>query len=94
MITLTFSNQPNSINEDAMAIIMWIIISTNPLLAPIFTEVILIEDQSIFISSSSSLVGLSSIPLLSPWIIYVFTYTILTIIMILLSISFVKRPER
>jgi ABC-2 type transport system permease protein len=84
----------NSFNEDVLMVFMWLVISTNPLLAPIFTEMILIEEQSIFLSTSSSMFGSTSIPLLSPWIIYVFTYTLLTLIMIALSIWFVKRPER
>jgi ABC-2 type transport system permease protein len=84
----------NSFNEDALMLFMWLVISTNPLLAPIFTEMMLIEEQSIFFSTSSSMFGSTSIPLLSPWIIYVFTYTLLTLIMIALSIWFVKRPER
>jgi ABC-2 type transport system permease protein len=93
-LTSLMYNSTNSFNEDALMVLMWIVISTNPLLAPIFTEMMLIEEQSIFISTSSSLFGSTSIPLLSPWIIYVFTYTLLTLIMIALSIWFVKRPER
>lgn len=94
--SLMYSGNPNisKINEDMLTVIIWLVISTNPLLAPIVTEVILIEDQSIFISTSNSLFGSSSIPLLSPWIIYVLTYSVLTLIMIALSIWFVKRPER
>jgi ABC-2 type transport system permease protein len=84
----------NKFNEDAVMVFIWIVISTNPLLAPIVTEMILIEDQSIFVSTSNFLFGSTNIPLLSPWIIYVFTYTLLTLIMIILSIWFVKRPER
>lgn len=95
MTSLMFSGTgASSINEDALTVIIWLVISTNPLLAPIFTEVILIQDQSIFMSSSTSLIGSGSLNLLSPWIIYVFTYTALTLIMIVLSIWFVKRPER
>ena len=94
--TVMFSNNPNisKLNQDVFTIIMWLVVSTNPILAPIFTEVILIEDQSIFISNTSSLFGTSGMYLLSPWIIYVFTYTALSLIMILVSIWFVKRPER
>ncbi len=94
--TLMFSNNPSitTIQQNILTVILWLVISTNPLLAPIFTEIILIEDQSIFISSSTLLIGISNLNLLSPWIIYVFTYTALTLIMITLSIWFVKRPER
>ncbi len=85
----------NSIySEDVLMVFIWLVISTNPLLAPIVTEIILIEEQSIFISTSNFLFGSSTIPLLSPWIIYVFTYTLLTLLMITMSIWFVKRPER
>lgn len=93
-VTSIMYNSTSTINEDVLMVIVWLVISTNPLLAPIFTEVILIEDQSIWISSSTSLIGTSNLHLLSPWIIYVFTYTLLTLIMIILSIWFVKRPER
>lgn len=96
LTSLMYNSNPNlsRINEEVLTVIMWIVISTNPLLAPIVTEIILIEDQSIFISTINPLTGSSGIPLLSPWIIYVFTYTLLTLIMITLSIWFVKRPER
>jgi ABC-2 type transport system permease protein len=96
LTSIMFSNNPNisQINQDVLTVIVWLVISTNPLLAPIFTEIVLIEDQSIFMSSSSALIGSGGLNLLSPWIIYVFTYTILTLIMIVLSIWFVKRPER
>lgn len=94
--TLMFSNNSNTstINQEVLTIIIWLVVSTNPLLAPIFTEVILIEDQSIFLTNTTTLFGTSGLQLLSPWIIYVFTYTLLTLIMITLSIWFVKRPER
>lgn len=95
LTSLLYNNGANSsFREDMLMIIIWIVISTNPLLAPIVTEMILIEDQSIFVSTSNFLFGSTNIPLLSPWIIYVFTYTLLTLIMIILSIWFVKRPER
>lgn len=94
--TVMFSSNPNisKLNQDVFTIIMWLVVSTNPILAPIFTEVILIEDQSIFISNTTSLFGTSGMYLLSPWIIYIFTYTVLSLIMLLASIWFVKRPER
>jgi ABC-2 type transport system permease protein len=96
LTSLMYSSNPNvsKINEEVLTIIMWIVISTNPLLAPIVTEIILIEDQSLFISTTNPLTGSSGLPLLSPWIIYVLTYSLLTLIMIVLSIWFVKRPER
>lgn len=94
--SMMYSNNTNlnNVNEDVLTVIMWLVISTNPLLAPIVTEIILIEDQSIFISTTNPMSGSTGFPLLSPWIIYVFTYSLLTLIMIALSIWFVKRPER
>jgi ABC-type transport system involved in multi-copper enzyme maturation permease subunit len=94
LISLSYSGNPlSSLHEDILTVIIWMTISTNPLLAAVFTEVILIEQQSIFMSSSS-MIGSSSFGMLSPWIIYVATYTTLTIIVVLISIALVKRPER
>jgi ABC-type transport system involved in multi-copper enzyme maturation permease subunit len=83
----------NSLTEDILFLLVWLVICTNPLLTPIITEMILIEDQSIWISSSTSLIGTGQ-SMLSPWIVYTFIYTVLTLIMIFISIWLVKRPER
>jgi ABC-type transport system involved in multi-copper enzyme maturation permease subunit len=92
----TFLDSTSSINiiqETILTTILWLLISTNPLLAVTFSEMILIDEQNLFYTSNS-LFG-NSIPYLpSPWIIYVIVYLIVTILLVYLSIRFVDRPDR
>ena len=85
----------NSRTDDyLLTVLLWVLVSTNPLTAAVMTEVILVEDQSLFYTTSMSFSGSGPAILPSPWIIYVLFYTLLTVILILLSIHFVRRPER
>ncbi|MCC7119810.1 MAG: ABC transporter permease subunit [Anaerolineales bacterium] len=89
------SNSNNPVSATLVTLILWIIVSTNPLLAPIFTEVMLIETQSIFFfDTASSFGGPASLYLPSPWILYVLFYSLLTLLLLLLSVHFVRQPER
>lgn len=91
---VTYSSGPiNQVREFIMTIVLWALISTNPFMAAIMSEVILVEDQSLFYTTSSPFGGGFTF-LLSPWIIYVAFYTILTIILIVISILRVRRPDR
>jgi len=88
----------NSLRSNALEYIftgiLWFLVSTNPMMAAVMSEVILIDQQSLYYTTSSPFgsSGLSTLP--SPWIIYVLFYTCLTLVLILLSIHFVKRPDR
>jgi hypothetical protein len=73
--------------------IIWSLISINPFLTAIMSEVILVEEQSLFITKNMLFGGNPSL-LLSPWIIYTAIYILLTLLMIFLSIQRVKRPDR
>jgi ABC-2 type transport system permease protein len=86
-------NNPSTIVENIVTIGMWFLFSTNPFYAATLSEVILIDEHSLFVTSHN-LLGTSSIPLPSPWIIYVTFYTFLTIILIGLSVYFVNRPDK
>ncbi len=77
--------------ETALVLGLWAMISTNPMLAAIISEVILIEDQSIFYTTS--VLGSSSLPLPSPWIPFTILHLGAAAILILLSIYFVNRPD-
>jgi len=83
----------NSVREYMLTVAIWVLISTNPFMAAVMSEVILVDEQSLFLTSSP-LFGNSSLTLPSPWIIYVLFYLGLTFIMILISIYNVKRPDR
>ena len=76
--------------ESLVNLITWILISTNPLLSAITSEVALVEDQNLWLSSQTAY----GQTLLSPWIPYTVIYILLSILMIALSIRFVNRPDR
>ena len=81
--------------QNILTLMLWFLISTNPLMAAVISEVILVDQQSLFVTHSSMFGGGSGpTTLISPWIIYVAFYLFLTLILILLSIYFVKRPDR
>jgi len=86
-------NNPSTPIKNIVSISMWFLFSTNPFYAATLSEVILIDEHSLFITTNN-LLGSSSIPLPSPWIIYVIFYVILTTVLIGMSVYFVNRPDR
>jgi ABC-type transport system involved in multi-copper enzyme maturation permease subunit len=90
---LDTASSMNIIQETVLTILLWFLISINPLLTAIFSEMILIEEQNLFYTSNT-LFG-NSLPYLpSPWIVYVIVYMVVTIILVYLSIRFVSKPDR
>jgi ABC-2 type transport system permease protein len=87
------TNFPSHLIETIVNTAMWFLFSTNPFFAATISEIILIEDQSLFFTTSN-IFGSTSFPLPSPWIIYLVFYVVLTIILIGLSVFFVSRPDR
>ncbi len=86
-----------TVHDNFLNIILWMLISTNPILAAIFSEVVLVEEQNLFYTNAannSSLIGSSNFYLPSPWIIFTVVYLFLAFLLILVSVYFVKRPER
>jgi ABC-type transport system involved in multi-copper enzyme maturation permease subunit len=82
------------VREFIMNMLVWTLVSTNPFLAAILTEVILVEEQSLFITTNMPF-GSSFPPYFpSPWIIFTIFYLLLTLVMIVISIYRVKRPDR
>ena len=88
----------NSLNtqfsEYILTLILWFLISTNPLMAAIMSEVILVDQQNLFYTTSSMFGSFGPTFLPSPWLVYVVFYLFLTVVLMLLSIYFVKRPDR
>jgi ABC-type transport system involved in multi-copper enzyme maturation permease subunit len=80
--------------ENVLTLLLWFLISTNPLMAAVMSEVILVDQQSLFFTNRSLFGGSSLTFLPSPWLIYVGFYLFLTLVLILLSIYYVKRPDR
>ncbi len=83
----TVQDQINMISE------LWVIASVNPFLAAYLTQVMLVEDQSLFLISIP-LDGNINITLLSPWIIYTIFYIIMIILLIEASIRLISQPEK
>ncbi|GAB4504891.1 MAG: ABC transporter permease [Anaerolineales bacterium] len=84
-------------HENFLNLVLWMLISTNPLLAAISSESVLVDEQNLFYTNAannSSLIGSSTFYLPSPWIIFTLVYLLLAMLLILLSVYFVKRPER
>lgn len=79
--------------ENLLSLGLWLLISTNPILAAIFSEILLVEDQNLFYSTTS-LIGSNPLYLPSPWIPFTLTYLFLAALLVLASVYFVKQPER
>jgi hypothetical protein len=95
--TLTYSTSAviGPVREYLFSILTWFLISINPFLAAIFTEVILVEEQSLFFTTDViPFANNGPVFLPSPWILYVVIYLFVTGLMIILSIQKVKRPDR
>jgi hypothetical protein len=89
----TYNNYTPTLVDSIMTVAAWVLFSTNPFFAAIVSEVILVEDQSLY-TTSNIFFGNTSMALPSPWIIYVAFYILFTILLISLSIYFVNRPDR
>jgi ABC-type transport system involved in multi-copper enzyme maturation permease subunit len=90
----SYRNSSSILFNNIITIASWFLFSTNPFFAAVMSEVILVDEQSLYITTSNIFFGNTSLSLLSPWIIYLAFYITLTIILISVSIYFVKRPDR
>jgi ABC-2 type transport system permease protein len=92
-ILAVFSSGSNSLADEVVAILLWFFISTNPLLAAIISEMLLIESQTLFLTTGSPFDSLP-FPVPSPWIPFLIIYSLSAIILVIMSIQFVKNPDR
>ncbi len=76
-----------------LGIVLWILVSINPLLSAAVSETILVGEQSLW-TTTTTLFGNQTMTLPSPWITYTLIYILLSLLMIALSIRFVNRPEK
>lgn len=76
-----------------LSIITWALVCTNPVLAAVMSEQILISDQSLFFTSTP-LFGGHSLLLPSPWIPFIVIFIGLTLLMIAVSVRRVRRADR
>ncbi|MBI4771604.1 MAG: ABC transporter permease [Chloroflexi bacterium] len=86
---------PNTPPPAVMALLVYglgLLISLNPLATAIATEVILIQEQSALYFTLPLPNG-TSLPLVSPWIVYVMLYSLLSVVLIWWSVRLVKRVD-
>jgi ABC-type transport system involved in multi-copper enzyme maturation permease subunit len=92
-ILAAFSSGSNSIPEEIVALLLWFFISTNPILAAAVSETLLIDSQTLFLTSGSPFNSLP-FPVPSPWIPFLIIYSLSALVMVIMSIQFVKHPDR
>ncbi len=90
MAASRLNNSYSPATEDFITFITWTLTATNSFSAAIVSEVLLISNQTIFFGKAPS----GNISIISPWVLHVALYLTLTAIMFVLSILFVKRPDR
>jgi hypothetical protein len=71
----------------------WLVVSTNPLAAAVASEVMLIDQQAVFYTTLPLSNG-KLFPIVAPWISYSLFYLGLSVILIWISIRFVRRVDR
>jgi ABC-type transport system involved in multi-copper enzyme maturation permease subunit len=93
VLAMVSSSIHNRVSETLLSTFLWIVFSTNPLLAAVTSEAILVSSQELFFVSSSPFDSLP-FPVPSPWIPCLLFYFIGSIVLIRLSIRFVNQPDR
>jgi hypothetical protein len=79
--------------EVLVYILGWVVISINPLTAAIASEMMLLEQQKFFYTTLPLSNG-RLFPVISPWLSYSVFYLIVSLLLILISIGFVKRVDK
>jgi hypothetical protein len=92
-ILVAFSSGPISLPDEAIAILIWFFVSTNPLLTAIISEILLVDSQALFMTTSAPFDSLP-FPVPSPWIPFLILYLLSALILVIISIQFVKNPDR
>ncbi len=90
VVSSAISSAPSFFNE-LLSSALWFIFSLNPFFAAVVSEILLVEEGSLFIASGNF--WSVSFPLPSPWLICVAAYVLLTVVLISLSAYFVGRVE-
>lgn len=91
-----FSGATNNLGvagELALILGGWLLVSINPVATIIATEVILVESQSAFYTNIPITNGVQ-VPFISPWISYTILFFLASILLIKLSVRFVKQVEK
>ncbi|MBN1303101.1 MAG: hypothetical protein JXA13_01605 [Anaerolineales bacterium] len=86
------SRSLDTFQENVLDVIYWTMLSSNPVIAAILSEVILIDDQSYFIGTGYGMYSSMALP--SPWIVFSVLYLGISTVLLALTIHFVKKPRK
>jgi ABC-type transport system involved in multi-copper enzyme maturation permease subunit len=90
---LFYNSTPGPLAQSILILGFWALVSINPIATAIATEVILVEEQTIWFFDAPLTNGVT-LPLVSPWIPFILFCLVMGALMILLSILAVRRSER
>lgn len=87
-----YGSSPSPLLQAILVYTFGVLVCLNPLATAIFTEVILVDQQSPW-GMSYTLSNGSTVPLVSPWIPYSLLCLFFSLVVILITIQMVKRKE-
>ena len=93
-LELTLYEFSSPLLEAALIYVGGFLVSTNPILTIIATEIILQEENTILFFDVSLQSASGTIPLVSPWIVYVLFSMVMSLLLMAGSIRMVKRADR
>jgi hypothetical protein len=91
--SIFYYNTPDPLVEALLYYVGGFLVAINPVATAVATEAILIQEHSAFYFTVSLNNGVS-IPLVSPWLVYIPFYLLLSAVLILLSVAIVRRVEK
>jgi hypothetical protein len=89
----TSGEAPSLLTIIFLAVIIWFAIITNPIFTAVLSEILLIEEQELFIWMMPTSLKGPDIPIISPWIGYCLFYFVLSLVLIAITTSIVKRKD-
>jgi ABC-type transport system involved in multi-copper enzyme maturation permease subunit len=91
--SIFYYNTPDPVVEAVLYYIGGFLIAINPIATAVATEAILIQEHTAFFFTISLNNG-TQLPLVSPWLIYIPFYLVVSLVLALVSISIVRRVEK
>lgn len=93
MYSSATSASQSAIDQAALLVAGFLLVSINPIATAVATEIVLVEMHSAFLFTLP-LDNNSTLTLVSPWIVYTLFYLVFSIALIVLSVHWVRRVER
>jgi ABC-type transport system involved in multi-copper enzyme maturation permease subunit len=88
-----YYNTPDPVVEAMLYYIGGFLVAINPVATAVATEAILIQEHTAFYFTVALNNGVQ-IPLISPWLVYIPFYLLLSLVLMLISVGIVRRVEK